>query len=140
LSDPNHFPPNRKSRIHFGRFSMPIPSSRPLRIMVGLALCAGGLLGFLPILGFWMLPLGLLVLSIDLARCVDSGGAWRSGGAGANKSSAALSKKRGPDLHRALRHWVMVGCLQGKTRASCPYKVKIWLTSELVLDLTANES
>jgi hypothetical protein len=67
LSDPDHFPPNRKSRIHFGRFSMPIPSSRPVRITVGLALCVGGLLGFLPILGFWMLPLGLLVLSIDLA-------------------------------------------------------------------------
>ena len=26
---------------------------------------ACGLLGFLPVLGFWMLPLGLLVLSVD---------------------------------------------------------------------------
>jgi len=26
----------------------------------------GGLVGFLPILGFWMVPLGLLVLSFDL--------------------------------------------------------------------------
>ncbi|HTO41508.1 MAG TPA: hypothetical protein VL026_11075 [Rhizomicrobium sp.] len=25
----------------------------------------GGTLGFLPILGFWMLPLGLLILSVD---------------------------------------------------------------------------
>ena len=67
LSDPDHVPPKRKSRLHFGRFSVPIPSSRPLRIIFGLALCVGGLLGFLPILGFWMIPLGLLVLSIDLA-------------------------------------------------------------------------
>jgi len=29
-------------------------------------LVIGGILGFLPILGFWMIPLGLLVLSIDL--------------------------------------------------------------------------
>ena len=26
----------------------------------------GGLLGFLPVLGFWMIPLGFLVLSVDL--------------------------------------------------------------------------
>src|SRR6476619_1415553 len=55
-----------KARLNFGRFSSPIPSSKPLRIALGLALCIGGLLGFLPILGFWMIPLGLLVLSVDL--------------------------------------------------------------------------
>ena len=27
----------------------------------------GGLLGFLPVLGFWMLPLGLVLLSLDFA-------------------------------------------------------------------------
>jgi hypothetical protein len=59
--------PGRNARLNFGRFSVPIPSSKPLRIALGLALCVGGLLGFLPILGFWMVPLGLLVLSIDLA-------------------------------------------------------------------------
>lgn len=43
--------------------------SRPgvlLRLPLGLFLMAGGLLGFLPILGFWMLPLGLMILAIDL--------------------------------------------------------------------------
>ena len=34
---------------------------------LGVILVIGGLLGFLPILGFWMLPLGLIVLSIDFA-------------------------------------------------------------------------
>ena len=48
-------------------------------------------------------------------------------------------RKEGRICIRPLRHWVMVGCLQGKTRASCPYKVKNWLTAELVLDLTAND-
>jgi hypothetical protein len=31
-------------------------------------LIGGGVLGFLPILGFWMIPLGLLVLSFDLPQ------------------------------------------------------------------------
>ncbi|WP_245365965.1 MULTISPECIES: hypothetical protein [Rhizobium/Agrobacterium group] len=43
-----------------------MPRSRIGRISVGTALIGGGALGFLPILGFWMLPLGLLVLSHDL--------------------------------------------------------------------------
>ena len=36
------------------------------RMSIGAALLLGGVLGFLPVLGFWMLPLGLLVLSYDL--------------------------------------------------------------------------
>jgi hypothetical protein len=39
---------------------------RWIRLPVGVALVAAGLLGFLPVLGFWMIPLGLLVLSLDL--------------------------------------------------------------------------
>ena len=35
-----------------------------VRIMVGLLLCAGGVFGFLPVLGFWMLPLGVLVFGL----------------------------------------------------------------------------
>ena len=30
-----------------------------------MALILGGLVGFLPILGFWMVPLGLMVLAAD---------------------------------------------------------------------------
>ena len=43
-----------------------LPQSKPIRIGIGILLIAGGLLGFLPVVGFWMIPLGLLVLSIDL--------------------------------------------------------------------------
>ncbi len=43
------------------------PSSRLLRIPVALLLIAGGVFSFLPILGLWMLPLGVLLLALDLA-------------------------------------------------------------------------
>lgn len=43
-----------------------LPADRGPRIAVGVALVVGGTLGFLPVLGFWMIPLGLLVLSQDL--------------------------------------------------------------------------
>lgn len=42
------------------------PSSRWLRIPIGLLLVAGGLLGFLPVLGFWMIFPGLLLLALDV--------------------------------------------------------------------------
>lgn len=37
-----------------------------LRWMLGILLVIGGLFGFLPILGFWMAPLGLLLLAEDM--------------------------------------------------------------------------
>ena len=39
---------------------------RPTRIAASLLLIAGGILGFLPILGFWMIPLGLSILAVDV--------------------------------------------------------------------------
>jgi hypothetical protein len=43
------------------------PKTKFGRFVVGWALVIGGILGFLPVLGFWMIPLGLLVLSNDYA-------------------------------------------------------------------------
>jgi hypothetical protein len=37
-----------------------------VRIPVGLLLIGGGFLGMLPLLGFWMLPLGLILLADDV--------------------------------------------------------------------------
>ncbi|MCL6707928.1 hypothetical protein M8R20_13045 [Pseudomonas sp. R2.Fl] len=54
-------------RLVLGRFEMPFPRSRVGRIAIGVVLVIGGILGFLPVLGFWMIPLGLLILSQDLA-------------------------------------------------------------------------
>jgi hypothetical protein len=36
------------------------------RIPLAIALIGGGILGFLPVLGFWMVPLGLLLLAQDV--------------------------------------------------------------------------
>jgi hypothetical protein len=41
------------------------PSLILLRIPIGVLLVFGGVLSFLPILGIWMLPLGLMLLAID---------------------------------------------------------------------------
>jgi hypothetical protein len=40
--------------------------AKALRILLGILLIAGGLLGFLPILGFWMIPLGAVLLARDI--------------------------------------------------------------------------
>ena len=37
-----------------------------LRLLLGLALIAGGVFGFLPVLGFWMIPLGIAVAALDI--------------------------------------------------------------------------
>jgi hypothetical protein len=58
---------HRTGQLLLGPFSVPMPRSRIARMSAGTALVFGGLLGFLPVLGFWMLPLGFLVLSHDLA-------------------------------------------------------------------------
>jgi hypothetical protein len=42
------------------------PAAARYRIPVGVALTAGGVLGFLPVLGFWMVPLGLAVMAQDV--------------------------------------------------------------------------
>jgi hypothetical protein len=52
--------------LRFGGRRIPLPRARWLRILIGALLIVGGLFSFLPILGLWMLPLGLLVLSQDI--------------------------------------------------------------------------
>ncbi|MGG7517572.1 hypothetical protein ACQ3G6_06785 [Allorhizobium undicola] len=53
-------------KLVLGRVELPFPRSRTGRIAVGSLLILGGVLGFLPVLGFWMVPLGVIVLSHDL--------------------------------------------------------------------------
>jgi fatty acid desaturase len=43
------------------------PSSRLVRIPLALLLILAGFAGFLPLLGFWMLPLGLIILALDVS-------------------------------------------------------------------------
>ncbi len=58
-------PPVRKIKL-FGR-EFRLPRSRAFRLAIGIGLIVLGIFGFLPILGFWMIPLGLLVLSHEIA-------------------------------------------------------------------------
>jgi hypothetical protein len=55
-----------RGEIQLGARTFQLPRRAPARIILGVALVCGGILGFLPVLGFWMIPLGLLVLSQDL--------------------------------------------------------------------------
>lgn len=57
----------KDGKLMLGRFRLPMPRSRYGRMALGILLVVCGCLGFLPILGFWMVPLGLLVLSADIA-------------------------------------------------------------------------
>lgn len=54
------------THVRFCRWKFRVPRSRLARLALGGALMIGGTIGFLPILGFWMLPLGLVVLSVDV--------------------------------------------------------------------------
>ena len=70
--------PNRINRL-FDRIQRRFPSTAPLlgwlrsprsrlfRIPIAIVLVLGGIFSFLPVLGIWMLPLGLLLLALDIA-------------------------------------------------------------------------
>jgi hypothetical protein len=87
-----------KSTIRFGRFSVAVPGTKLQRTVLGIALCVGGVLGFLPVLGFWMLPLGVLVLSIEyhpIRRYRRRFEVWCGRRKGKTKRTA--EKRRGPN-------------------------------------------
>lgn len=54
------------ANIKIGQRTIDLPKNRVVRIAIGILLIVFGFLGFLPLLGFWMIPLGLLILSIDI--------------------------------------------------------------------------
>lgn len=53
--------------VRIGSRKLALPGNKIARVAIGVVLCVLGVFGFLPILGFWMVPLGLLVLSYDFA-------------------------------------------------------------------------
>jgi hypothetical protein len=55
------------SSIKLGSREIKLPKSRLGRIAIGVTLLFGGLLWFLPVVGIWMIPLGIMVLAIDIA-------------------------------------------------------------------------
>ena len=53
------------SKINIIGYKVGVPGHRLLRMALGVAFVLGGAVGFLPVLGFWMIPLGLTILAID---------------------------------------------------------------------------
>jgi hypothetical protein len=58
----HRLPPRLASTVNY----LLQPSSRWVRIPAGALLVVGGVLSFLPVLGIWMLPLGLALLAEDM--------------------------------------------------------------------------
>jgi hypothetical protein len=55
------------AKVKFGSRTVELPGNRIVRIAMGVALVILGIFGtVLPILGVWMIPLGLIVLSVDI--------------------------------------------------------------------------
>ncbi|MCU9849228.1 hypothetical protein OEZ60_14585 [Defluviimonas sp. WL0024] len=54
----------KRSRRFLARVNRKVPPG--LRTVLGLLLIVGGFLGFLPVLGFWMIPLGIGVVWLDI--------------------------------------------------------------------------
>ena len=59
-------PAAKRHSISIGSWSVDLPDGRIFRLFAGIGLILGGTLGFLPVLGFWMIPLGVFVLSLEL--------------------------------------------------------------------------
>ncbi len=56
------------AKVKFGTRSVELPGNRIVRIAMGVGLVIFGIFGsVLPILGVWMIPLGLIVLAVDIA-------------------------------------------------------------------------
>ena len=65
----------RRVQVWVGRHLPP-----GVRLLAGLLLMLGGVFGFLPVIGFWMLPLGVAVAALDVAplwRWLTGKRSWR---------------------------------------------------------------
>jgi hypothetical protein len=55
------------AKVKFGSRAVELPGNRIVRIAMGVGLVILGIFGaVLPVLGVWMIPLGLIVLSVDI--------------------------------------------------------------------------
>ena len=55
------------AKVRFGSRTVDLPGNRIVRIAMGVGLVILGIFGIvLPLLGAWMIPLGLIILSVDI--------------------------------------------------------------------------
>jgi hypothetical protein len=55
------------AKVRFGKFSVSLPANRWVRIGLGVGfIILGGVFGWLPVLGYWMVPVGFLILASDI--------------------------------------------------------------------------
>ncbi len=71
------------------------PHLHIVRIPLSISLILGGVFSFLPVLGIWMLPLGLLVLAVDIP---PPAGRWAMLSCGCSDSSPTRAGASGSDL------------------------------------------
>ena len=85
----------QSAQLRLGKYRIRLPRSRVARVALGLALLAGGMLFFLPVLGLWMLPLGVVILSGEFAAARR----WRRRLAiwWGRRKKATPGHKEGPD-------------------------------------------
>jgi len=53
--------------VRIGKFRLRLPDHPVVRVVLGILLVVFGFFGFLPVLGFWMIPVGLIILSVDFS-------------------------------------------------------------------------
>jgi hypothetical protein len=56
------------------------PAARLIRMPIGILFVIGGFMGFLPVLGFWMIPVGVLLLAQDITLLKRPAGQAMVGG------------------------------------------------------------
>ena len=54
-------------KINILGYRIGVPRNRVLRMALGGLMVLGGVIGFLPVLGYWMVPVGLAILAIDFS-------------------------------------------------------------------------
>ncbi len=55
------------AKIRFGKYAVELPGNRVIRLTLGVLLVfLGAFFGWLPLLGYWMVPVGFLVLAADI--------------------------------------------------------------------------
>jgi hypothetical protein len=92
------------ARVNFAGYKIGVPGHPLLRMGMGVILVLGGIFGFLPVLGFWMIPLGLAILAVDFppvrrlqrrltvrlgTGCTGAGQMWRGDLAMVSRANSA---------------------------------------------------